>query len=80
MSEHTKVNREVYSEYDCSLKNCAHDVCPTQHVDICEECSREAWEKHEAGVVIWQECLEDLALDEVDLPEPTPNQLVGGGE
>ena len=69
MSTHTKVNEEVYAEYDCSIKGCAHDECPTVRVDICQECSRRSWEEHEGGAVTWMECLENLAMDEFDLPE-----------
>lgn len=69
MSTHTKVNEEVYAEYECSLGDCGHDTCPTLRLDICQECTREAWEQHEGGAVTWTECLENLALDEFDRPE-----------
>ena len=65
---HTKVNEEVFSEYDCTFKDCDHDECPTERIDICKECSQEAWEEHEAGVATWAECLENLALAEFDRP------------
>lgn len=71
MNTHTKVSEVVYSEYDCTPgvgEGCTHDECPTERVDICEECSREAWEEHEAGVVTWAECLDNRALDEFDPP------------
>lgn len=73
MSTHTKVNEEVYSEYDCTLKDCSHDECPTERVDICQECSRESWEHYEGGVVTWMERLDNLAMDEFDLPTNREN-------
>ncbi|WP_193596095.1 hypothetical protein [Microbacterium sp. YJN-G] len=73
MSTHTKVNEEVYLEYDCTFKDCSHDECPTERMDICQECSRESWEKYEGGVVTWMECLENLALDEFDRPTDREN-------
>lgn len=33
-----------------------------------------AWEEHEAGVVTWAECLDNLALDEFDLPATTAGE------
>lgn len=69
MNTHTKVNEVVYSEYECTFQDCDHDECPTERADICQECSKESWEQHEGGVVAWTECLDNLALDEFDLPE-----------
>lgn len=68
MSAHTKVSEIVYSEYDCSIKDCYHDECPTERMGICQECSQESWEQNEGGVVTWMECLDNLALDEFDRP------------
>ncbi|WP_036279089.1 hypothetical protein [Microbacterium sp. CH12i] len=67
MSTHTKVNEVVYSDSECPF-DCSHDECPTERVDICQECSRESWEEHEGGVITWAECLDNLALDEFDRP------------
>lgn len=64
---HTKISEIVYSEYECSPggEGCAHDECPTERVEICDECSRWSWEEHEGGVITWAECLDDRCLDEM---------------